>query len=92
MKGKDLLSKIAYGADLPEDLLLDLPCMRLEGFDRLIVDNHKGVSVFTPTLLKFRTKAGLVTLTGKGFVIEGISSDGIVIKGEIEGVEMRRGL
>ncbi|MGI5900516.1 MAG: YabP/YqfC family sporulation protein [Christensenellales bacterium] len=90
MPKKGFLSGISQKTGLPEDLLLDLPCMRMEGFDRLIVENHRGLSIFTQSLLRFRTKSGSVTLTGKNFCLDGIGMGKLVISGKIESMEFKR--
>ena len=90
MTVKSLLSKISRLVGLPEELLLDLPCMRLEGFGRLMVENHMGISVLTPTLIRFRTKEGVVTLAGSDLKLDGIGANGLAVSGEIESIEMKR--
>ena len=87
---KSLLQRLSRLVGLPEELLLDLPCMRMEGFARLIVENHRGISVFTPSLIRFRTRDGVVTVSGIGLLLEGIGADGMVISGEIESIELKK--
>ncbi len=90
MKGQGILTKIARSTGLPEDLLRDLPCLRMEGSGRMIVENHKGISIFTDTQLRFRTSLGTVNVTGSGFVLEGIGNEGLVLTGNIEGIEFKK--
>lgn len=90
MKGQGLLTKFARSTGLPEDLLRDLPCLRMEGSGKMIVENHKGISIFTESQLKVRTSEGSVFVSGSNFVLEGIGSEGLVLTGNIENIEFRK--
>lgn len=85
--GKDSLKRFAQRLGLPRDMVRDLPYVVMEGNDEMVIDNHKGIAVFTATMMKLRTSQGAITITGEGLRIEGLADGALVLRGQIKSVE-----
>ena len=72
--------------DFPSDLTLDLPKVTLIGNIQLIVENHRGLSKFTPTKIIIKTRLGPLVLNGQSLVVSRIRADELVIEGKIENI------
>lgn len=77
--------------DLSPEITLDLPLVMLVGQQRLYIENHKGITLYNPDKIKIRVKSGIITLTGKGLMIEDIKTENLSISGQIEGIFYDKG-
>lgn len=79
--------KIVEMLELPRDVVQDLPRLVLTGNRRLVMENHKGVIEYTPTLLRLNTSKGEVRVQGKSLMLVSILREELWIEGDIEQVE-----
>lgn len=84
-------SALSRWLDLPEDVTLDLPRLRLVGDLQLLVENHLGVRSFHEDEAVVGTKIGDLQIFGQDLRVGAVDRDAIVITGRIEGLRYRRG-
>lgn len=89
-KMNTLAKKFISAMDLPEDVVLDLPQIKLVGNTEVIIENHKGVHEYKSTLIRLAIKGNLVSVSGRNLLIQFIGRDDIKIKGRIDKVEFQQ--
>lgn len=89
-KTKVLAKKFISAMDLPADILFDLSQIQLIGNTEIIIENHKGLQKYTSSLIKLSVRNCLLSVYGKGLVIQFIGRDYIKVKGQIDKVEFEQ--
>lgn len=83
--------RILYGMAWQEDLhdfIKDLSTgVHVWGTDA-VVEGHKGLLTYTPTLVKVRRKKGSVTIEGEGLSVRAVSRDEVWITGDVKAVRI----
>ncbi len=79
-KLKTLLSEFA---DIPADILWDLPRMTLIGQLHVYIENHKGIFSFTDHELQLNLTKGRLKISGENLVLKILYSDEILLEGWI---------
>ena len=84
-----LKKRITTTFELPRDIMLDWPSIRMMGDEELVLSNHKGIAEYTKEQVRIKTGMGPVKILGRGLAIKEISRDDIVVTGKIDAVVMR---
>lgn len=83
-----LLRALIGQAELPLDVMLDLPRVILIGEMQVQVENHQGVLLFTPDEVHIRTRTGDLHIRGERLRIGSIFREEVVVEGRIHALEM----
>lgn len=84
---KSRLNGLVRAMQLPEDLTKGNILVSMQGQERLIVENFKGISSYTTEEIRLITKCRKICITGRRLVIENYSKEEIEISGFIDKVE-----
>ncbi|MDA8347018.1 MAG: hypothetical protein M0Z66_16365 [Thermaerobacter sp.] len=87
----DLRDALSRWLDLPEDVTLDLPRLRMLGDLQVLVENHQGVRSFHEDEAVVATKIGDLLIWGAELRVGAVSEDAVIVTGRIEGLRYRRG-
>ncbi len=66
--------------------MLDLPKVVLVGDVQVLIENHRGIMVYTPELVKVSTTIGDLAVAGTDLVLKNILPDEIMVEGRIKSV------
>lgn len=55
---KQFQQQVANFLDIPSDLMMDLPKVVIVGDVQVVVENHRGIVVYTSDLIKVNTNLG----------------------------------
>jgi sporulation protein YqfC len=69
--------------EMPVDAALDLPRLTLLGNNRLVLENHRGVSEYQPELVRLKLNSGELEIKGTGLQLREIKPDAIALEGRI---------
>lgn len=86
-RAEKLRRKIAETADAPKDVFLGLPLIYMTGRAEIHIENYGGILEYTQELVRVRTKAGTLKISGKQMKVEYYLNDEMQIVGEIGRVE-----
>ena len=75
---------------VPKDAVMDLPRVSICGDKEIYVENHKGLCEYTDTDIRFKTRDGLVHITGSGLRIIIMRYASMVINGTFIRVEYEK--
>ena len=82
-----LKEKIAEMLELPKEIVLNMPKMTLLGSRNLIIENYKGIIEYEDNKIRINTGIGIIKINGTGLSIKEITSEDIMVDGNIEIME-----
>lgn len=86
-KKSNFKKRISDTFDLPEEIILDTPIIKIVSNNELTIENHKGLLEYSPTLLRMNSQLGTIKIIGHHIQIKEINQCDIVICGEIYSLE-----
>jgi sporulation protein YqfC len=87
-KGERLKAKVADILDLPRDLLADLFRLTLAGRGQLFIENHKGIILYQPDLIRLSVRGGEVIVRGRDLQVRFVYTAEMYIEGRIDTIEV----
>ena len=75
--------RLAGILEIPEDIVLDLPRITMLGNKQLLVENHKGIIEYTPSLVRIKLTQGELRVTGKNLVLGNFQIEQILVEGTV---------
>ncbi len=87
IENRGIGNKIFDILDLPGEIALNLPRLMMTGNKGLIVENYRGIIEFETERIRINTKTGIIKVSGSNLVIKEITSEDILIRGEIHLIE-----
>jgi sporulation protein YqfC len=80
-------NKISESFDLPKEIILDVPNLKIIGDGEVTIENHKGIVEYSKDTLRMNSAIGIIKLSGADLQIKQISQDDICISGLINSIE-----
>ncbi|AIF52240.1 sporulation protein YqfC [Pelosinus sp. UFO1] len=77
------LQRLAGILEIPQDIVLDLPRITMLGNKQLLVENHKGIIEYTPSLVRINLEQGELIIHGKGLVLSNLQVEQILVEGTV---------
>ena len=88
-KGRELLESMLSSAGMPGELLPGTPLMELTGSSRFLLENHRGVTEYTPDRICIGVLGGSVAVSGRELTIAQMTARQLIITGRIALVELQ---
>ena len=73
--------RLAGILEIPQDIILDLPRITMLGNKQLLVENHKGIIEYTPSLVRIKLNQGELLVTGKFLTLCNLQLEQILVEG-----------
>lgn len=83
----DLKEKFVEILDLPKEIVLNIPKVTIVGNKDMMIENYKGIMEYEEARIRVNTGTGVVKVTGASLLIREITSEDIIISGDIHGLE-----
>lgn len=64
-----------------------MPKMNLIGNNQMLVENHRGIIEYTPSLIRVNSTVGVIRIRGDELSLRNIAADDIMISGDIKSIE-----
>ncbi|GMB00824.1 sporulation protein YqfC [Pelosinus sp. IPA-1] len=77
------LQRLAGILEIPQDIVLDLPRITMLGNKQLLVENHKGIIEYTPSLVRINLEQGELIIHGKSLVLSNLQIEQILVEGTV---------
>lgn len=74
---------LAESLGMPKDILLNLSRVVAIGDRQLFIENHQGITEFTPRKVRVEASPLPITITGEGLALRSISSEEVALEGNI---------
>ncbi len=91
MRRRDLFDKLTLSVDLPAEPKVGQPVVELFGCNRVIVENHSGITQYDGNEIWIKVRFGIIRIIGNHLHIARMSDQRLIICGCIDCVETRRG-
>lgn len=86
-KKSNVKNKITESFDLPKDVVLNVPNIKIIGDSEITIENHKGILEYSKDLLRMNSISGVIKISGSNLQIKEINQDDICINGQIFSIE-----
>ncbi|MCI1944105.1 sporulation protein YqfC [Clostridium luticellarii] len=88
MKNKmyDTKQNIADKLDLPRDIILNMPQIKIMGDNEIVIENHNGIILFDDSQVKINSGIGLISIYGSKFEVLFIGGSTITIGGKFKSI------
>ncbi len=80
-------SKITNMFDLPKEIVMNLPLITITGSEEIAIENFKGVIEYTPERIRINTSCGVLKIMGRGLLLKQVTSENILVTGNVAGLE-----
>lgn len=84
---KGFREKFAEMLELPKELVLNIPRITMAGNGDMMIENYKGLIEYSRDRIRISTGPGTVKIMGKGLAIREITSEDVIISGDIHTLE-----
>lgn len=84
----ELKRTISESLKLPKEVTLNLPFITLLGKEQLTIENHKGILIYTTDNINISTKIGTLVVEGKSLNLKQLTTDALVIIGEVSSIKI----
>ena len=68
---------------LPNEIALNLPMVIITGRGEANIENYKNIVEYTVIMVRVNTTSGQLAVEGKGLSLKQITSENIIVSGEI---------
>jgi len=75
--------RLAGMLEIPQDIVLDLPRITMLGNQQLLVENHKGIIEYTPSLVRIKLNQGELLVIGKNLMLGNLQIEQILVEGTV---------
>jgi len=82
--------KMSEFLELPKEIVLDLSKITMYGNNNMLIENYKGIIEYEDDRLRINTKDGIIRVMGNKLFIKEITSEDLLIYGEITSIEFLR--
>ncbi len=90
MPGRQLLRRLTEGIDLPGESLPGQPLVELAGDQRVLIENHMGVTEYGADQIRVQVRYGQIRVCGEGMELARMTKEQLVIAGRIDSVTLIR--
>lgn len=85
-----LKEKMSELFELPKDVVLNVPKLTMVGNGDLLIENFKGIIEYDSDRIRINTNCGIIKITGTGLGIREITSEDLMVNGNITCLEFFR--
>jgi sporulation protein YqfC len=87
LRRKGNLQSLAGFLEIPQDIVLDLPRITMLGNKQLLVENHKGIIEYTPSLVRIKLSQGELIILGEKLTLGNLQVEQILVEGVVQEVK-----
>ena len=73
--------------EIPVELSTNTPKITIVGFERLLIENYKGILEYQDYFVRVNTYIGIININGFNLQLEEMTSDDLLVIGKIENVD-----
>ena len=75
--------RLAGILEIPQDIVLDLPRVTMLGNKQLLIENHKGIIEYTPSLVRIKLNQGELIISGINLMLGNLQMEQILVEGTV---------
>jgi sporulation protein YqfC len=86
-KKSNIKSSISDSLELPKEVILNIPVLKVVGKNDVYIENHKGIVEYSSEILRINSEIGIIKIVGKNLYIKEINREELFIFGDINMIE-----
>lgn len=87
IKKPNIKSRISESLELPKEVILNIPVLKVVGKNDIYIENHKGIVEYSSEILRINSEIGIIKIVGKNLYIKEINREELFILGDINMIE-----
>ena len=87
MEREGIRERLASAASMPKDVVMGAAVLTALGNFEVCVENYRGITEYTDTLVRVQTKEGQIRVSGKRLQVEYYTNSEMKITGKISKIE-----
>ena len=81
------LRKLDEILEIPVELSTDNPKLTITGFERLLIENYRGILEYQEYFVRVNTYIGIININGFNLQLEEMTSDDLLVTGKIDSID-----
>lgn len=73
--------------EIPVELSTNNPKITIIGFERVLIENYKGILEYQEYFIRLNTYIGIININGFNLNLEEMTSDDLLVTGKIESID-----
>ena len=73
--------------EIPVELSTDNPKITIVGFERVLIENYKGILEYQEYFVRLNTYIGIININGFNLQLEEMTTDDLLIIGKIDSID-----
>ena len=75
--------------EMPVDLSSDNPKITIVGFERVLIENYRGILEYQEYFVRLNTYIGIININGFNLQLEEMTTDDLLVTGRIENIDFQ---
>lgn len=76
--------------EVPKEINTNEPKLTISGFKKMLIENYKVILEYQDIYIRIKTHIGIVNITGLNLKLGEMTSDDIVVTGDIETIDFEK--
>jgi sporulation protein YqfC len=90
MNRKNKQSRLDRLLELPKEISSNEPKITIQGYNQMVIENYKTILDYQDIYIRIKTYIGIINITGIGLKLNEMTSDDIMIYGEIDSIDFEK--
>ena len=84
---KKKVKKLEEILEIPVELSTDITKVTVVGFERLLIENYRGILEYQDYFVRVNTHKGIININGFNLNLEEMTTDDLLVTGKIESID-----
>jgi len=86
-KKNKIRNRLNRALEVPAEINFNIPKVTILKFEEMVIENYKGILEYQDFFIRIKTSIGIVNVNGFNLSLEEMTSDDLMVKGNIESVD-----
>ena len=73
--------------EIPVELSTDIPKVTIVGFERVLIENYRGILEYQDYFVRVNTHIGILNINGFNLKLEEMTTDDLLVTGKIDSID-----
>lgn len=73
--------------EIPEELSTNSPKITVSGFERVLIENYRGILEYQEYFVRLSTYIGIININGFNLKLEEMTTDDVLVTGKIDSID-----
>ena len=87
MRRKKAVKRINNILDFPEEISSNNPKITVMGFEKIMVENYKGILEYESFFIRLKTYIGIININGCNLSLNEMTDENLLITGKIDSID-----